>query len=134
MWYTSITIVGTFAFIDVKNLANRILLKTITMATSKRHLNLKSCFVYKKSTQLNTFTGSVGYHLAESKGFEPLTQLPVYRISSAGRYNHFDNSPKILKLFTLTAKLLTHIHTEKLKSAFCGSNTLIKPTHYTTKR
>lgn len=32
--------------------------------------------------------------MAESKGFEPLTQLPVYRISSAGRYNHFDNSPR----------------------------------------
>ena len=30
-----------------------------------------------KSTQLNLFTGSVGYRLAESKGFEPLTQLPV---------------------------------------------------------
>ena len=32
-------------------------------------------------------------HLAEAVGFEPTNELPRYRISSAGRYDHFDTLP-----------------------------------------
>ena len=49
----------------------------------------ESLFIVTKRPQVQRLTGV----LAESKGFEPLTPLPVYRISSAGRYNHFDNFP-----------------------------------------
>ena len=32
-------------------------------------------------------------HVAEAVGFEPTNELPRYRISSAGRYDHFDTLP-----------------------------------------
>ena len=48
----------------------------------------------KNNPSQKACSGSDYSLLAESKGFEPLTQLPVYRISSAGRYDHFDNFPK----------------------------------------
>ena len=32
-------------------------------------------------------------HMAEAVGFEPTNELPRYRISSAGRYDHFDTLP-----------------------------------------
>ena len=31
--------------------------------------------------------------MAEAVGFEPTNELPRYRISSAGRYDHFDTLP-----------------------------------------
>ncbi len=31
--------------------------------------------------------------LADEVGFEPTNELPRYRISSAGRYDHFDTHP-----------------------------------------
>ena len=34
-------------------------------------------------------------HLAEAVGFEPTNELPRYRISSAGRYDHFDTLPDV---------------------------------------
>lgn len=46
-----------------------------------------------KKVPNRTFTGSVGYNLAEAVGFEPTNELPRYRISSAGRYDHFDTLP-----------------------------------------
>lgn len=46
-----------------------------------------------KKAPNRTFTGSVGYNLAEAVGFEPTNELPRYRISSAGRYDHFDTLP-----------------------------------------
>ena len=46
----------------------------------------------KEKTQPN-LVGSVGSHLAEAKGFEPLYRLRGNRISSAGRYDHFDTLP-----------------------------------------
>ena len=39
--------------------------------------------------------------LAEAKGFEPLYRLLGNRISSAGRYNHFDTLPYSLRLYTI---------------------------------
>ena len=36
--------------------------------------------------------------LAEAVGFEPTNELPRYRISSAGRYDHFDTLPYVLLL------------------------------------
>lgn len=49
--------------------------------------------IVKKKAPNRTFTGSVGYNLAEAVGFEPTNELPRYRISSAGRYDHFDTLP-----------------------------------------
>lgn len=34
--------------------------------------------------------------MAEAVGFEPTNELPRYRISSAGRYDHFDTLPSYL--------------------------------------
>ena len=34
--------------------------------------------------------------MAEAVGFEPTNELPRYRISSAGRYDHFDTLPYVL--------------------------------------
>ena len=46
-----------------------------------------------KKAPNRTFKGSVGYNMAEAVGFEPTNELPRYRISSAGRYDHFDTLP-----------------------------------------
>ena len=43
--------------------------------------------------------------LAEAKGFEPLYRLLGNRISSAGRYNHFDTLPYFVWLFCGIASL-----------------------------
>ncbi len=36
--------------------------------------------------------------MAEAVGFEPTNELPRYRISSAGRYDHFDTLPYSLTI------------------------------------
>ncbi len=40
--------------------------------------------------------------LADEVGFEPTNELPRYRISSAGRYDHFDTHPQIIYSVFLT--------------------------------
>ena len=39
--------------------------------------------------------------MAEAVGFEPTNELPRYRISSAGRYDHFDTLPYGLLLLSV---------------------------------
>ena len=65
--------------------------------------------IVKKKAPNRTFTGSVGYNLAEAVGFEPTNELPRYRISSAGRYDHFDTLPlNLLYILLRFRNLLTH--------------------------
>lgn len=57
----------------------------------------------------NLLTGSVGFILAEAVGFEPTNELPRYRISSAGRYDHFDTLPDRFVVLRVALTRIQHI-------------------------
>ena len=44
---------------------------------------------------IELIAGSTESKMAEAVGFEPTCRLPDNRISSAGRYDHFDTLPYI---------------------------------------
>lgn len=53
----------------------------------------------KSKTPNSNREGSNWVLVAEAKGFEPLCRLPDNRISSAGRYDHFDTLPNMFTAF-----------------------------------